>query len=179
MVRRSREDLRRTIWDLRSRELERFDLCEALSIGANGIVENAGIHIEVETRGNVRSLPEVLEDTLLRISQEAVTNTVKHSSASSVRIDLDFGDQNIVLEVKDNGSGFTPDNSAGPSEGHFGILGMSERAKRVDGQVSITSQPGRGTVVRVVLPITPSKLPKTINEPADHAEIIADSNTYS
>lgn len=178
MVRRSRVDLRRTIWDLRSRELEQFNLCGALSIGANQIAENAGIRVEVETRGSIRPLPEVVEDTLLRISQEAITNTVKHSSASCVKLDLDFSDQNIVLEIKDNGNGFTPDNCAGPSEGHFGILGMSERAKRVDGRVSITSQPRQGTVVRVVLPITPANLPKAINEPADQTEIIADPNPY-
>ena len=178
MVRRSRVDLRRTIWDLRSRELEQFDLCEALSIGANLIAENAGILVEVETKGGVRPLTEVAEDTLLRISQEAITNTVKHSGASLVKIDLDFRDQNVVLEIKDNGKGFTPDSCAGPNEGHFGILGMSERARRVDGQVSIASQPGQGTLVRVVLPITPPNQPKVIHEPAGKAEIIADSNPH-
>lgn len=178
MVRRSRVDLRRTIWDLRSRELEQFDLCKALSIGANQIAEDAGIRVEVQTRGNLRPLPEVVEDTLLRISQEAITNTVKHSSASCVKIDLNFSDQNIVLEITDNGNGFTPENCAGPNDGHFGILGMVERAKRVDGQVSITSQPGQGTVVRVELPITPANLSKTPNESTEQAEIIADSNSY-
>ncbi|HSY43777.1 MAG TPA: histidine kinase, partial [Candidatus Acidoferrum sp.] len=179
MVRRSRVDLRRTIWDLRSREQEQFDLCKALSIGANRITEDAGIRIEIETRGNVRPLPEVVEDTLLRISQEAITNTVKHSGARHIKIELDFSDQNIVLKIKDNGNGFTPENCAGPNEGHFGILGMAERAKRVDGQISITSQPGQGTVVRVELPITSTNLSQTINEPADQPEIIADSNSYS
>jgi signal transduction histidine kinase len=174
MVRRSRVDLRRTIWDLRSREQEQFDLCKALLIGANRITEDAGIRIEVETKGDVRSLPEVAEDTLLRICQEAITNTVKHSGASSVRINLEFSDQKIVLEIRDNGNGFTPDNCAGPNDGHFGILGMAERAKRVDGQISITSQPGQGTIVRVELPITPGNPSKTINEPAEPTEIVAD-----
>jgi len=179
MVRRSRVDLRRTIWDLRSREQEQFDLCKALSIGVNQIIENAGMRVEIETTGSVRPLPEVVEDTLLRISQEAVTNTVKHSGADSVNIDLNFSDRYIVLEIKDNGSGFTPENCAGPNDGHFGILGMSERAKRVDGRVSIVSRPSQGTVVRVELPIAPASLPKTINEPADQTEIIADSNPHS
>ena len=174
MVRRSRVDLRRTIWDLRSREQEQFDLCKALSIGASQIIENAGIDVEVETRGSVRPLPEVVEDTLLRICQEAITNVVKHSGAGSVKMDLDFSDHNIVLEIKDNGNGFTPENCAGPDKGHFGILGMTERAKRVDGRVSIASRPGQGTVVRVELPITPASFSKTINEPANQAEIIAD-----
>ncbi len=179
MVRRSRVDLRRTIWDLRSRELEQFDLCKALSLGANRIAENAGVLVEVEARGNIRPLPDIIEDTLLRIGQEAITNTVKHSGAGSVKIDLDFRDQNIVLEIKDNGKGFTPENCTGPNDGHFGILGMAERAKRVDGQILITSQPGQGTIVRVELPISPTNLPKIIHEPTDHAEIITDSNPYS
>jgi signal transduction histidine kinase len=96
MVRRSRVDLRRTIWDLRNRELEQFDLCKALLISANRIADNSGISIVAETRGQVRPLPDFIEDTLLRIGQEAVTNPVKHSGADSVRIDLDFGDENIV-----------------------------------------------------------------------------------
>lgn len=177
MVRRSRVDLRRTVWDLRSRELEQFDLCKALSIGANRIAEDAGISIDVQTTGNVCPLPEVVEDTLLRIGQEAITNTVKHACATCVKIELNFNDQNVILELTDNGNGFTPENCAGPNDGHFGILGMVERAKRVDGKLSITSQPGQGTVVRVELPITPANLSKT-NEPAEQAEIIADSNSY-
>ena len=63
MMRMSRVDLRRSIWDLRSRELEQFDLYKALSLGANRIASNAGIRVEVETKGSVRPLPEVIEET--------------------------------------------------------------------------------------------------------------------
>ncbi len=179
MMRMSRVDLRRSIWDLRSRELEQFDLYKALSLGANRIASNAEIRVDVETKGNVRPLPEVIEETLLRIGQEAVTNTVKHSGADLIKIQLEFSEQNIALEVTDNGKGFTPENCAGPNDGHFGLLGMSERAKRLGGEIFIKSSPGNGTTIRAVLPVTLIEIPETLNEQADHEESIADSNSHS
>jgi signal transduction histidine kinase len=167
MVRMCRVDLKRSIWDLRSRELEQFDLCKAVSVSANRIADNAGIRVEVETKGNVRPLPEVIEENLLRICQEAVTNAVKHSGATLVKIELEFGSQNIILKVQDNGKGFLPENCAGPNDGHFGLLGMAERAKRLDGQIFITSAPGAGTSIRAELPIL-------VNEQIEYKESIAD-----
>jgi signal transduction histidine kinase len=72
-----------------------------------------------------------------------------------VKIELEFGPQDVVLQVKDNGCGFTPENGAGSKEGRFGLLGMSERAKRLNGRISLTSSPGGGTSVRVEIPSTP------------------------
>ena len=100
MVRLSRVDLRRSIWDLRSRELEQFNLYKALSLGASRIASNAGVRVEVETRGNVCPLPEVIEEALLRIGQEAVTNTVKHAEAHCIKIELDFSQTHIVLRSR-------------------------------------------------------------------------------
>lgn len=178
MVRTSRVDLRRSIWDLRSRELEVFDLCKALSLGATQIASNAGIRVEVLTRGNVCALPEVIEETLLRIGQEAVTNTVKHADAHSIKIELDFSQSAVVLEVKDDGKGFQPENCPGPNDGHFGLLGMSERAKRLGGQVTVTSAPGAGTVIRVEIPPTRPETYPPPNEQAHSEENISDPNPY-
>ncbi|HUA67748.1 MAG TPA: histidine kinase [Candidatus Saccharimonadales bacterium] len=176
MMRMSRVDLRRSIWDLRSRELEQFDLYKALSLGANRIAGNAGIPVEVESKGAARPLPEFIEETLLRIGQEAVTNTVKHSGANSIKIDLEYRDHSIALEVKDNGRGFTPENCAGPDDGHFGLLGMSERTKRLGGQISIISAPGTGTVVRVELPIARAEMTKLNDEQPEHEERVGGTN---
>jgi signal transduction histidine kinase len=175
MMRMSRVDLRRSIWDLRSRELEQFDLYKALSLGTNRIAANAGIRVDVESKGNVRPLPEIIEEMLLRIGQEAVTNTVKHAGATSIKIGLEFSDHNIALEIRDNGKGFTPENCPGPDDGHFGLLGMSERAKRLGGQITITSAPGNGTVIRVELPIIRAETSRIINEQTEKS--IADSNS--
>jgi signal transduction histidine kinase len=177
MVRMSRVDLRRSIWDLRSRELEEFDLSRALLISGNQIAGSAGIRVEVETKGNVRPLPEIIEENLLRIGQEAVTNTVKHSGANRVKIGLEFGAQNVILEIEDNGKGFAPENCLGPNDGHFGLLGMSERAKRLGGNMLIKSAPGNGAVIRVEFSIEQTHMPKSVNEQADHEESITDSDS--
>jgi len=177
MLRMIRVDLRRSIWDLRSRELQQFDLYNALLVSANQIAGSAGIRADVETRGEARPLPEFVEETLLRIGQEAVTNTVKHSGANTLKIALEYGEQSIALEVWDDGNGFTPENCAGPNDGHFGLLGMAERAKRFGGEILITSSPGAGTKVRVELPVARTETPKAMeehDEPIDHEEFLPD-----
>jgi signal transduction histidine kinase len=128
LMRQSQVDLRRSIWDLRSRELEDFNLSKALLTSAHQIGDSAGIRISVQTAGIVRPLPEVVEENLLRIGQEAITNVVKHSGASQAEIKLEFGARTVVLEIKDDGKGFMPENCVGPNDGHFGLLGISERS---------------------------------------------------
>jgi signal transduction histidine kinase len=177
MVRMSRVDLRRSIWDLRSREIEEFDLSRALLISGNRIANSADIRVEVKTKGNVRPLPEIVEENLLRICQEAITNTVKHSGANRVKIELVFNVENVILEIKDDGKGFTPDNCVGPNDGHFGLLGMSERAKRFGGKILITSVLEKGTNVCVEFPIEQTHLPKSVEEQTDYEEGIADTNS--
>ncbi len=177
MIRTSRVDLRRSIWNLRSRELEEFDLSRALLISGNLIADGVGIRVEVETKGPVRPLPEIVEENILRIGQEAITNTVKHSGADQVIVKLEFNTENVILEIKDNGNGFTPGNCVGPNDGHFGLLGMSERAKRVGGQILITSAPGRGTVICVQVPIEQPQITQLVSEQTDYEEGITDPDS--
>jgi len=156
LMTQSQVELRRSIWDLRSRELEEFDLPSAMRLSAQQILEGTCVAVEVETTGEGRALCEVVEENLLRIAQEAVTNVIKHAGASAVRISLEFGPQAVMLLVKDNGRGFTPDNCPGSRDGHFGLLGMSERAKRLNGQLRVTSTPGSGTCLEVEIPTPPA-----------------------
>ena len=152
LMTQSQLELRRSIWDLRSRELEEFDLPSVMRLSAQQILEGTHVAVKVETTGDVRAPCEVVEENLLRIAQEALTNVIKHAGASEVRISLDFGPQAVTLRVKDNGRGFTPDNCPGAREGHFGLLGMSERAKRLNGHLRVTSTPGSGTCLEVKVP---------------------------
>jgi signal transduction histidine kinase len=153
LMTQSQMELRRSIWDLRSRELEQFDLCRVLLASGQQMLDGTDIQIHVTTEGWIRPLSEVAEENLLRIGQEALTNVVKHSAAKVVNIELVFRAQNVVLIVKDDGRGFSPENSAGAREGHFGLVGMDERAKRLDGKLTIESAPGAGTCVQVEIPI--------------------------
>jgi len=153
LVSQSQVDVRRSVWDLRSRALEEFDLPGALSTSGKMLVDGTNIDLEVSARGRVRPLSETVEENLLRIAQESLTNVIKHSGATTVKIELDYGPQNVLLQVSDNGHGFEQEKIVGPGEGHFGLLGISERAKRLGAELSITSEPGRGTIVRVRVPI--------------------------
>lgn len=147
----SRLDLRRSIWDLRSRELEQFALADALSIASNQILTDSGINVELTTTGAPRRLPEVVEENLLRIAQEALTNVLKHSGATAVTLQLIFGSDSVAMEVKDNGSGLIAARVAATDVPHYGLLGMKERAKRIGGRVDISGPPGEGTTVRVTV----------------------------
>jgi signal transduction histidine kinase len=150
-------EVRRSVWDLRSRALQQFDLSNAIKTCAKELTDGAGVQVEVAATGRVRPVPEVIEDNLLRIAQESLTNIIKHSGATMAKVKLDYGPRAIHLEVEDNGKGFDPANCAGPRDGHFGLLGMHERVARLRGEIALVSTPGHGTVVRVRIPIEPER----------------------
>jgi signal transduction histidine kinase len=153
LIAKSETEVRCSVWDLRCRALEQFDLPGALLSSARQITDGTSIQVDLETKGQVRPLPETVEENLLRIGQEALTNVIKHSGSTLVKIEVDFQPVRVVLEVKDNGIGFLADSSARPQNGHFGLLGMSERAKRLSGRFTLTSSPGGGTTVHVEIPL--------------------------
>ena len=155
LITQTQVEVRRSIWDLRSRELEQFDLPSALLRSARQITEGTNTQVEVETKGQVQGLSEIVEENLLRIGQEALTNVVKHSGASLVKIELEFGPQGVVLQVSDNGCGFNLEDGVHSKANRFGLLGMSERAKRLNGRIVLTSSPGGGTTVQVEIPSSP------------------------
>ncbi|HEX4265950.1 MAG TPA: histidine kinase [Verrucomicrobiae bacterium] len=156
MVTQGQIEVRRSVWDLRSRALEQFNLPSALQTSAKEATNGTGIHVAVEARGLVRPLPEIIEENLLRIAQESVTNVVKHSGATTAKVLLDYAADSVRLEIEDNGKGFSTTSHPGPAEGHFGLLGIRERATRLRGQASFQSTPGKGTLIRLDVPVDPT-----------------------
>ena len=156
LTRQGQTDVRHSVWGLRSRAGEKFDLVNALNISSQQIANGAGIRVQIETSGNVKPLPETLEENLLRIAQEAITNAVKHSDAKTVNVELQFSPEKVVLQIRDDGKGFDPEKCEGPNEGHFGLLGIRERAERMNGVANISSTRGAGTCVRIEVPIAES-----------------------
>ena len=153
LVAQSQAEVRRSVWDLRSRALEQFDLPGALVTSGKQLIDGTNIQFEVTTKGRVRPLPETVEENLLRIAQEALTNVIKHSEATAASIELDYGPRTVAMDIKDNGRGFESDNCPGPGEGHFGLLGISERAKRLGANAVWESKPGSGTTLRLQVAI--------------------------
>ncbi len=153
LVTQSQTEVRCSVWDLRSRSPEQIDLPGLLDKITRQLTEDTRLHVVVTSQGRVRPLPEIIEENLLRVSQEALTNIIKHSQATQATFALDYGPQNVILNIADNGVGFAVEQHPGPREGHFGLLGMTERTRRLHGTVTIVSQPGAGTTIRVTIPM--------------------------
>ncbi len=154
MVRHSLDEAQRSVWNLRSVALERADLTTAvkqLTEQRNG----SGIEIQVKVSGTPRTLPNRVESHLLRIGQEATTNALKHAQPKAVQIELSFGTESVQLSVTDDGLGFDAENATSSEVGHFGLLGMRERAEKIGGTLTITSGLAAGTRIQVLVPIQP------------------------
>jgi signal transduction histidine kinase/ligand-binding sensor domain-containing protein len=154
MVRHSLTEARRSVMDLRASALEGHDLPAALSQAAHQWTAGSAVQVRVDVEGESRPLPEETEQHLLRIAQEAVTNAVKHARASQVSIHLEMASRELSLRVADNGRGFEQDEAFSEVGGHFGLLGMRERAERLGGELRLHSEPGHGTEVAVTVPIS-------------------------
>src|SRR5262249_477991 len=107
--------------------------------------------VAVETEGTAFALPSAVEHHLLRIAQEAITNAVKHGNPKTILLTLRYKPDAVVLAVRDAGAGFVPE-SVSTEGGHFGLQGMRARALKIDAEFTITSQPGQGTRIEIVVP---------------------------
>jgi ligand-binding sensor domain-containing protein/signal transduction histidine kinase len=154
MVRHSLAEARRSVLNLRSSALEKGDLANALLETARQTMADKPIELQLETLGTVRALPAKVENHLLRIGQEAITNSLKHSGAEKIRIELDYRPGTVALRVRDDGNGFDSTTALSSDGTHFGLLGMRERAKQMGARLGVKSGPGQGTEVEVEVPVT-------------------------
>jgi signal transduction histidine kinase len=158
MIRHSQAEAKRSVWDLRAENLDGVDLPPALERALQPMVAAPGSpRLRVNVKGSHRRLPGVVEHHLLRIGQEAVTNAVRHARASQIHMELRYGARDVTLEVRDDGCGFEAAEAIGVASGHFGLLGLRERANKLQGRLHIQSQPGAGTVVTVTAPCDPTE----------------------
>jgi signal transduction histidine kinase len=102
--------------------------------------------------GAYRALPTGSEAELLRIAQEAIQNVKKHAVAKHVSVRLEYGPDEIALEVRDDGRGFAASSNFQPPPGHYGLTGMRERAAAIGGTLALITEPGAGTSVRCTIP---------------------------
>ena len=148
LVRSGLEDARKAIWELRSQSAENQDLAAQLVKMADRVTTGTEIKTEVRVNGTYRPLPERVEDELIRIAQEAVTNAVRHADPNRVEIQLSFTGKRVELSVEDNGRGFSGE-APSTQDGHFGMAGMKERAQQIGGTLTVSSRKDQGTRVYV------------------------------
>ena len=142
-------EARRSVAALRPKLLEEGDLCSALKHLTAQMKSSTDTNLTCEVIGIAYSLSPNVENHLLRIGQEALTNTVKYAHATEIQVELVYEDTQCILRVKDNGQGFEL-NQISSGKG-FGLLGMSERAEHIGGELIIHSQPGQGTEVIIIV----------------------------
>jgi ligand-binding sensor domain-containing protein/two-component sensor histidine kinase len=153
MAQHSLTEARRSVMDLRSTMLDTQDLPAALESGARTWAEGSGVNLELDITKDVHRLPEDVEQNLLRIAQEAVTNALKHARASNIALRLGRHNGHLTLSVEDNGCGFDMEDAFVSMGGHFGLIGLRERSEQIGGQLRLESQPGKGTQIEVCVPL--------------------------
>lgn len=134
---------------LRPQLLEAGDLSSALSRLTTQMKLTTDTPLIYEIQGTAYSLPAEVENNLLGIGQEALTNAIKYAGANEIGVELAYSSTQCILRIKDDGQGFRVDSV--PSSDRFGLLGMSERAERMGAQLRIHSQPGQGTEIVVIV----------------------------
>lgn len=153
MVRHGQEDFRRSLLNLRPRELDAASLATALAELAEQSTRGTGIEIRCDLQTPDGKLSELVETNLLRIAQESLVNAVHHGHPRHIQLSLEVASAWLRLTVIDDGQGFDPRKLENRADGHFGWRGIRERAGQMDAQVELQSTPGQGTTVRVNVPL--------------------------
>src|SRR4029077_14301561 len=121
---------------------------------AREVSRGAGIQVNVAAGGVSDSLPEEHKTCIYRVVQEALHNCVRHSGARTARITVDRRAEDIHVLIQDDGRGFRPETQKG-----LGLIGIGERVANLGGTFRIDSQPGRGTLLAITLPLEKSVSP--------------------
>lgn len=150
------KDIREIIYDLKPSFLE-DGLIIALQNYTHNFAENTAIRIDFSSIGNDKVIEYYLISTLYRIVQEALSNALKHAEATHIKINLKITNSNVTLSIMDNGKGFDTSklkqHRQARKESGFGLEGMQERIDIVKGKLTIKSSPGKGTCIKISIPL--------------------------
>jgi signal transduction histidine kinase len=169
-------EMRALIFELRPGNLENDGLLPALRTHTAALQGRIGLPVVVTSELTDR-LPLEVEEVLYRIAQEALHNVVKHAAARQVELAVDRRGADVVLRIRDDGKGF---DAALVPDGHLGLTGMRARADKIGASYVVTSWPGEGTTIEVVVP--PAAIERAagaagLAAPADGAAVVASAGT--
>lgn len=148
-------ELRRVIRALRPIYLDDLGLVPALQVLAKETESESGIQVGFEITGDVVRLQPGFELAVYRIAQEAISNTLRHANANHISLEIWFEEGLFSLDIRDNGVGFSLPNRLKElgARGHFGLMGMVERAELIGASFDIRSNSTSGTQIRIELPL--------------------------
>ncbi|MDB6016606.1 MAG: sensor histidine kinase [Pedosphaera sp.] len=157
MVLHAQESLRGTVWALRVLPLHERTFAEAIRVLANQLSEGRRVKITVTADDELPALSEFVAGNLLLVAQEAMHNALKHAHPTHIEtiVTPSSDKKHIILEIKDNGTGFNLQSSPSENSGHFGLVGMRERVERLGGTLKIETQRDNGTRVIAEVSLRP------------------------
>jgi signal transduction histidine kinase len=156
LAQKTLEEARRAVTDLRSPPESAADLLTKLRTTAEAVVRDTGLELECEMKGSARPLDTSVETAVVRVVQEAIVNSVKHARARRARVRLVYRARHMELSIADDGRGFAVGTEARDDGGHWGLVGMRERASQIRAHFVVRSRPGRGTEVLLRVPYATS-----------------------
>lgn len=145
------EEGRAALLSLRGSSAEKNDLAQALHRAIDECSRESNVEISFSVNGSFKQIHPVVRDEVYRIGYEAIRNACAHSRANRLEITLEFT-HDLTLSIGDNGVGIDADVVNKGKEGHFGLRGMKERAERIGGKFTLSSAPGSGTLITLVVP---------------------------
>jgi signal transduction histidine kinase len=160
LARESLTEARRSVHALRPEPLETALLGEALTGVAQRWSELNGVPVQVTMTGTARPVGHGAESALLRTAQEALANVAKHAAATRIGLTLSYMDDEVILDVRDDGRGFDPVQAArhctGP--GGFGLVAMRQRIEGLSGSLQVESESGLGTAISASVPVPSARI---------------------
>ena len=150
LAREALVEARRSVMDLAPAPLRAGTLVDAITGIVTAWSADRDVQADAVVAGDPRPLHPEVEATVLRIAQEALSNVGRHASAGRVVVTLTFDETEVILDVRDDGTGFDPTRPEQPTS--FGLRGMRQRAERLAGALEVETAPGSGTAVSVRLP---------------------------
>ena len=147
-----RTELRRCLWDLRENAISEKDFADAVRKTLDPVVMGASVQVNFDVPRT--RLDETTAHAILCIIRELTSNAVRHGKAKNIKVSGGLREQAISFSVVDDGCGFVPGSAAGADEGHFGLDGIRERIKRLNGEFSIASAPGNGCSAAATIPLS-------------------------
>ncbi len=150
LARSGLNEARRALHALRAQPLEDLGLPLAIQHLAKQTADRAGLALTLSMPEHGPDWTTSREQSVYRLAEEAFNNVLRHAQATHLRVMLWHDSAEVGLRIQDNGQGFDP--SAIPPTGHYGLLGMRERAALIGGQLRVESQPGQGTCIELRVP---------------------------
>ena len=151
MLKSCRTELKNCLFDLRNDTLDEKDLTRAIQRTIESLMPYASVSIRFNAKRAL--LDDSTVHALLAIVRELVANAIRHGAADSIRIAGFLEKDRLLFSVSDDGLGFDPRSCRGIGDGHFGLNGIRERVGSLKGTLEIDSLPGKGTHVKISLPV--------------------------